>query len=204
MPVAVVVLGALAQIVAWSLVARGRGSVWSTVAPVLVAAGATAVAVAPPPLSGRVDAGVAAGVGLATGVALYAATAAFVAVVGSRWRAFGRDAVAIYHSRAGRAGTPVVVGACVVAVAEELFWRGTAQHEASVRVGSALAAGVTLAAYVAANVSSRNLAIVAGAIVGGAVWGALAWWSAGVLASVLAHATWTASMLARPVAGSAR
>jgi hypothetical protein len=51
---------------------------------------------------------------------------------------------------------------------------------------------------VVVNLPSRNLAIAAGAIVGGAAWGALAWWSAGVLASIVCHATWTALMLARP------
>jgi membrane protease YdiL (CAAX protease family) len=201
---AVLVLGALAQAVAWVIVASGRGSVWTTVGAVNVVAGVAAVAVVPPALAGRVGVSWAVGLGLVAGLALYAATAAFISIVGPRWPAFTRDARAIYRNRDDAAPRSALLAAGIVAMGEELFWRGATQTELARRLSDAgLAALATLVAYVLVDAPSRNLAIVAGAVVGGAVWGGLAWWSAGVLASVLAHATWTVLMLARPVVGEA-
>jgi CAAX protease family protein len=207
MVVAVVVLGAVAQIAAWWLVAAGRATVWTAVAPVIAFSGVVAVAVAPPPLSGRVPVAAAVLAGLGTGVALYLATWAFVAVVTPRWPAFARHARTIY--RRGETGVGASTGVAVavaagVAVAEELFWRGLTQRELAARLDAALAGALAAwIAYVLVNAPSRNLGIVAGAVVGGAVWAALAWWSAGVLASVLAHASWTALMLLRPAVAEA-
>ena len=91
-----------------------------------------------------------------------------------------------------------LVAALVVEVGEELFWRGLVQGQ--IASGSGPVAGYVLAwlAYVAANLPSRNLAIVAGAVVGGAVWGALALWTGGVLACIVCHAVWTELMIAFP------
>jgi membrane protease YdiL (CAAX protease family) len=205
MIVAFLVLGSLAQIVAWTLVAAGRGSVWTTVGPTIATAAAVAVVIEPPALSGRVPIPAAAVAGIVVGAALYLATAVFVAAVGPRWPAFARDADAIYRDRGERPGVSALGLAGAVAVGEELFWRGAAQTAAGARVASGLTAAIlTLIAYVAVNAPSRNLAIVAGALVGGAVWGALAWWTAGVLGSLLGHAVWIALMLVRPVAGGSR
>jgi membrane protease YdiL (CAAX protease family) len=205
MVLAVIVIGAAAQVAAWWLVASGRGSVWTTVGAVNVVTAAVAVAIRPPVASGDVGVAPALVVGVATGVALYGATALFVALVARRWPAFTRDAASIYSNRDER--TPVLqLGvAGVVALAEELFWRGVTQQELGRRFGdAALGAATTLAAYVVVDAFARNRAILAGALVGGAVWGALAWWTGGVLASALAHAIWTMLMLARPVVGRPR
>ena len=59
-------------------------------------------------------------------------------------------------------------------------------------------------AYLAANVPSANLAIIAGAVVGGAVWGALAFWTGGVVACLACHAVWTELMIAMPPASARR
>jgi hypothetical protein len=83
---------------------------------------------------------------------------------------------------------------------EELFWRGLFQPElADVSDSAVLGALIAWAAYVAANLPSRNLAIVAGAVVGGAVWTGLGWWSGGPLAPLVSHLTWTALMISFPV-----
>jgi membrane protease YdiL (CAAX protease family) len=83
---------------------------------------------------------------------------------------------------------------------EELFWRGLFQPELAEALDApALAALVAWAAYVAANLPSRNLAIVAGAVVGGAVWSGLGWWSGGPLAPLVSHVAWTALMISYPV-----
>lgn len=200
MTIAVMALGALAQVVAWWFVASGRAGVWTALGPVLAVAGVLAVAAAPPPLSGRAPVALGAAVGLGSGIVLYLGTRAFASIVASRWAAFTRDAQAIYRHGVGRIAVGAMLAAGAVAVGEELFWRGLAQPELAARLdGAAAGAAAGWLAYVVANAPSRNLAILAGAIVGGAVWSGLAWWSAGVLASLLAHATWTALMLARPV-----
>lgn len=197
----VVVAGALAQAVAWWVVRRHGASIWTTTAPVLAVAGVAAVVVARPAASGDVPVVTAIVVGLGVGVLLYAATFAFVRVVAPRWVGFDVHARRLYRSR--RVLSPVaavVVAAGVVAVGEELFWRGLVREWATEAFGSpAEGAVVTWLAYVLADVPSGNLAILAGALVGGAVWTALALWSNGVVASVVCHACWTSLMVARPV-----
>lgn len=196
---AVMVLGLVAEAVAWWAVATKRRSVWAVMTPVLVGMGIAALLVGSPRLAGRVSVGLAAAVGLGTGVVLYLATRLFVVVVGG-WTAFQRQSVQIY----GRRGSlPLVVlialSAVVLVAGEELFWRGLFQAELASRdLGRLGAAATTWLAFVAANLPSLNLAIVAGAVVGGAVWTALAFWSGGFLASLCCHSTWTALMLAFP------
>ncbi len=200
MILAVIAIGAAAQAAAWWAVASRRGSVWTTVGAVNVATAVVAAAIRPPVVSGSVGPATAIVAGLVTGVALYVATAAFVALVGRRWRAFTDDAVSIYANRDDSMSAVQLITIGVVAAAEELFWRGVAQPELARRFGdAALGAVVTLAAYAGVDAFARNRAILAGALVGSAAWGALAWWTGGVLASALAHAGWTLLMLARPV-----
>jgi membrane protease YdiL (CAAX protease family) len=199
MTVAVIVLGAIAQVVAWWLISARGASIWTTLAPVLAVSGGLALIVGRPALAGREPVWSVVAVGIAAGLALFVATRVFVAVVAPRWRTFGRDSRAIY--RAGDEAVPAnaVLAAGAVAVGEELFWRGLVQQELASWIGVVGAAAVLAwLGYVLVNAVSRNLAIVAGALVGGAVWGALAWWSAGVLASMTCHGAWTAMMLARP------
>jgi membrane protease YdiL (CAAX protease family) len=205
MVVLVVVVGILAQVVAWAVVASRRGTVWTVVGPTIAAAGLAAVVVDPPPLAGTVGVGPGVVLGLAAGIALYAATRLFVGLVVERWwPAFERHAVTIYRRGGEGFGIGAAVAAGAVAVGEEVFWRGLTYRELGAHVDAPVVAAVTtLAIYVAANAPSRNLAIVAGAIVGGALWGALAWATAGVLASIVAHATWTALMLLRPAVRTA-
>jgi membrane protease YdiL (CAAX protease family) len=202
----VVVFGVLAQVVAWTVVAAGRGTVWTVVGPAIVVAGVAAEIADRPPMGGHLGVWAAVALGLAAGAVLYAATRAFVAIVVERWLpALERHAVAIYREGGARFGVGAALAAGAVVLGEEVFWRGLAYHELAPHVDAPVVAAVaTFALYVAVNGASRNLAIVAGAVVGGAVWGALAWATAGVLASVLAHAAWTALMLLRPVVRAAR
>jgi membrane protease YdiL (CAAX protease family) len=195
-----VLAGAIALAIAWWATARGL-SVWATTAPVLAVAGAVALVIAPVRAGGDVSIVAASSVGLGAGVALYVATALFVAAAAPRWRAFGLHAREIYGSRASvPLAVALIVSAGIVAVGEELFWRGLVLRWASDAIGSQTRAAVAgWAAYVLANAPSANLAILVGSAVGGAVWTWLAAWSGGVLASVVCHACWTTLMLARPV-----
>jgi membrane protease YdiL (CAAX protease family) len=199
MTTAVIAIGSVAQLVAWWLVSSRGRSLWTTLGPVLAVVGVLALLVGRPALAGDEPVWLVCAIGLIVGVSLFVATRVFVAIVAPRWSTFDRQARTLY--RAGDEGVPAhaVLAAGAIAAGEELFWRGLTQEELKVRFGAAAAAAVVAwLGYVVVNLPSRNLAIAAGAIVGGAAWGALAWWSAGVLASIVCHATWTALMLARP------
>lgn len=200
----VAIIGIIAVATAWRLVAQGR-DVWCTMPALFAAVGLVAVFLipslgAPAPDAGR-NLGVAYEVvlGVCTGAALFVATRVFV-VVASRSRTFARQVDAAY-GRADTVPVPVAIAlsVAVVAVGEELFWRGLVYRVAIDRGLSILvAAAICWLAYVVANLPSRLLPIIAGAIVGGALWAALAWWTGGVLASIASHMLWTGLMLGFP------
>lgn len=195
------VVGLAMEAVAWRMVASRRRNVWIVMTPALVVMGLAALAIGPPAWSPLVDPVTAVGVGLLAGAALYVATRGFAAMV-RRWSAFQRQSSSMYLRREPLS----VAGALLLSVGllvpgEELFWRGLFQVELVEALGdrAALAAVLSWGAFVAANLPSANLAIVAGASVGGAVWTALGWWTGGALAPLASHAVWTALMLSVPV-----
>jgi membrane protease YdiL (CAAX protease family) len=200
MRVAVMVAGFSAQAAAWWYLAFRRRDVWRVMTPVLAAMGFAALLVHRPAWTPRVDAAAAVGVGIASGLALYAGTRVFVTVV-RPWETFRRHSIAVYAQQEGVPLAAALALSLVLSVpGEELFWRGLFQPElADALESSALGALIAWAAYVAANVPSRNLAIVAGAVVGGAVWSGLGWWSGGPLAPLVSHLAWTALMISFPV-----
>jgi membrane protease YdiL (CAAX protease family) len=198
---AFMVVGALAEATAWTLVVARRGTVWTIVTPVLAGLGVVTLLVEVPPGATRVELASASVVGLAAGAALYVATLLFAFVVRG-WRRFGDQSREIYARRTPLTVNQALVVATVVAApAEELFWRGLFQTGMTDALDgrAGIAALVTVVAFVLSNVPSRNLAIVLGAAVGGAVWSVLAWWSGGVVAPIVCHAVWTGLMLAFPV-----
>jgi membrane protease YdiL (CAAX protease family) len=200
MVAALVVAGVAVEGVAWRLVVAGRRDVWTVTVAALVGLGVVAL-VAGTRWSPDVDPWIALGVGAASGLALYAGTAGFVAIA-RPWRAFRSHSLRMYLRQGERSLAAALALSVALAVpGEELFWRGLVQPElASALDGrDGLAALVGWVAYVAANLPSANLAIVAGAVVGGATWAGLAWWSGGGLASLASHGVWTALMLALPV-----
>jgi membrane protease YdiL (CAAX protease family) len=194
------VLGFAAQAAAWWLLVSRLRDVWRVMTPVLATMGLAALLVHRPAWTPRVDAAVAVGVGIASGLALYAGTRVFVAVV-RPWETFRRHSGAMYAQQEGLPLATALALSLVLSVpGEELFWRGLVQPElADALDASALGALIAWAAYVAANLPSRNLAIVAGAVVGGAVWSGLGWWSGGPFAPLVSHLTWTALMISFPV-----
>jgi membrane protease YdiL (CAAX protease family) len=99
-------------------------------------------------------------------------------------------------------GAVLLLSVGLMVPGEELFWRGLFLPELEDAVKGVLGPFLAWLAFVAANVPSLNLAIVAGAGVGGAVWVALAVWSGGVLASLFCHVGWTGLMLAFPPVGA--
>jgi membrane protease YdiL (CAAX protease family) len=200
MEAAVMVLGLVAEMVAWWVVVARRRSVWPVMTPTFVAMGLAALLVRTPEPSPAVPVGTAAAVGAAAGVALYLATRAFVSVVRG-WRAFREQSIQMYGRQAGvPLWAAVLLSAAVMVTGEELFWRGLFQARLSAAL-DARTAGAALAwiAFLLANLPSANLAIIAGALVGGAVWTVLGWWTQGFLASLVCHAVWTTLMVSAPV-----
>ena len=194
----VMVLGGLAEAVGWRLVATGRAVVWRLMPKILLALGVVAAHARRPVAATEVGDGAAIAVGVASGLALYAATRVFVALA-SRWEPFRRQVVDKYEEAAEVSlARSLGLSLLIMVPGEELFWRGLVQA----RLGQALAgaaAGVwTWLAYLGVNSASASLPIVAGAIVGGALWAGLAVWSGGMLASLASHMLWTGLMLAFP------
>jgi membrane protease YdiL (CAAX protease family) len=196
----VMIAGALVEFAAWWAVSRRGISIWVVMGIALPALGVAAIGVGGPSVSPSVNGGAAAAAGAAAGVVLYLATRVFVAAV-RPWRSFQRHSAELY---ARQVGLPlvaaIVLAAGVMAPSEELFWRGPFQTKLSIVLDDRTAgAAIAWAAFVAVNLPSGNLTIIAGAVVGGAVWSALAWWTGGALASIVCHATWTALILGFPV-----
>ncbi|MEO8476151.1 MAG: CPBP family glutamic-type intramembrane protease [Actinomycetota bacterium] len=199
MRAAVIVAGTIAEIVGWWVVSRRGRDVWRVMPWVLGSMGIAAVLVAPVTWSGDDLAPARAlAVGVSCGLGLYLGTRVFVWLA-SRWSPFRRDVVEKYREAGSVAlATSMVLSLVVMVPSEELFWRGLVQGELAAAATAGVAAGATWFVYVAENVQSRSLPIVAAAIVGGALWGGLAWWSGGVLASLGSHILWTGLMLLLP------
>jgi membrane protease YdiL (CAAX protease family) len=196
----VIVVGAVAEALAWAVVVRGRRNIWRTLLPVLGLMGAAALVTGSVRTSPRVALAAAAAVGVVAGGALYLGTRVFVQAVRG-WTGFQRQSVDTYERQGNLSlSVALLLSVGVSALGEELFWRGLAQPELSRAVdGRVLGAVLSYLAFVAVNLPSANLAIFAGAVVGGAVWTILGCWSGGFLASVCCHGAWTALMLAFPV-----
>ncbi len=197
-----VALGAAVEVLAWRIVATGRGSIWTVMAGAMTFLGVIALAEGVVAAS-EVSAAEAAAVGVGSGLAFFAATRVFVAIVRGPWPIFERHASSIYRARGGLPlWATIVLGGVVVVTGEELFWRGFVQAHLADSQGDLVGAFGTFAAFVGVNVASGNLAIIAASVVGGALWTALAFWSGGVLASLLCHGVWTILMTAFPASAA--
>jgi uncharacterized protein len=195
---AVMVLGALAEVIGWRVVATGRITVWRLMPPILAGMAVAAVLVRRPLVAIRVGDGVALGVGLASGLILYGGTRVFVAIAG-RWEPFRRHVVEKYAEAATISlQRSLALSLLIMVPAEELFWRGLFQARLDRSLVGAAAGAWTWVAYVGVNLTSGSLPIIAGAVVGGALWAGLAVWSGGMLASLVSHILWTGLMLAVP------
>jgi uncharacterized protein len=198
MQLAVMVAGLAAEVIGWWLVASRGRSVWRVMPVVLGAMGIAAVLARPPVAASEVSVTAALLVGVASGVALYLGTRAFVWLA-AHWEPFRRDVVEKYAQASEvSVAQSLVLSLLIMVPCEELFWRGLFQERLAVTLAAGAAAAIGWAGYVVANVPSRSLPIVAAAVVGGALWAGLAWWTGGVLASLASHILWTGLMLVLP------
>jgi membrane protease YdiL (CAAX protease family) len=197
-----VALGAAVEVLAWRLIATGRGSIWTVMSAAMTFLGVIALAEGVVAAS-EVSAVEAAAVGVGSGLVLFAATRGFVAIVRGPWPSFERHASSLYGARHRLpAWAAILLAGLVIQSGEELFWRGFVQAHLAESQGDLAGACWTFAAFVGVNVASGNLAIIAASVVGGALWTALAFWSGGVLASLLCHGVWTILMTAFPASAS--
>jgi hypothetical protein len=194
----VIVLGIVAQMVAWWLISSRGRKVWEILPYVLGAMGIAALLLMPAPQR-TTGVGVALAVGAASGSALFLGTRVFVAIA-AHWGPFARHVEEAYREAADEpVRTALILSLLVSVPAEEIFYRGLVQRTlAGTWLGAGGAAVAVLVLYVIANLPSRSLPIVAGAVVGGAVWGGLAWWSGGLAAPLASHILWTGLMLVLP------
>jgi membrane protease YdiL (CAAX protease family) len=197
--VALAVVGPLLHAWSWWLIRTRRASIWLASGVTLGGLGLVAAIVGPASAARRFGAPVAVGVGAVAGVVLWAATLSFVALVAARVPPLARHTSALYGERRGRSlAAALAVPLLVSAPGEELLWRGVVLGVLTRALDAPVAAVMTWAAFVAANVVSGSLPIILGAVVGGAVWTWLAWWTGGVVASIACHVVWTGLMIAIP------
>jgi membrane protease YdiL (CAAX protease family) len=136
------------------------------------------------------------GIGLAAGAAWLVATHLGAAVLGRLIPPFRRELADLYHLADGDTAARMVGPLAAMAVAEELLFRGLIQGRAGLVVA--------VAAYALVQLVERKWALVLAAVLCGVVWGALFAWRDGLVAPIVAHATWTLVLtLVWPIPGSA-
>ena len=198
MPEAVIVVGIVAQVVAWRMVVRDRLPFWPTTAVTFTVLGIASLLTGDPSCCREREVGVAAGVGTASGAALYGATRLVVGIV-TRSPRLDRAVVAVY--RRTQETSFLIALALTLAIAvpgEELFWRGLVLPEVQEATSSTTGALLTWAAAIGVNAAWASVPLLAGAVVGGALWTWLATWSGGVIAPLVSHLVWTGLMLSWP------
>jgi membrane protease YdiL (CAAX protease family) len=193
--------GVLVAIAAWVFMFRlDRRDIWPRT---WVAAGALSLyVVAVEAALGDADAlvgpvtGREIGIGIVAGVVWLVATHVGASVLGRVIPPFKRELADLYHLADGDTATRMVGPLLAMAVAEELLFRGLVQG----RAGLAIA----VLAYAVVQLVERKWALVLAAVLCGIVWGALVAWRGGLVAAIVAHATWTLVLtLVWPIPGSA-
>jgi uncharacterized protein len=186
---------AAAAAVAWAgLVSASPGRFFAFATPFGVAWIALSCLAAPPGLLARLrPRALDIGLGVASGLALYLLTRAFL------WAACGgvSDVLcgplgAMFERFRPRAALPGLALFFVIAPAEELFWRGVVQERLAARVGR-------VRAVIAAAVAAAALALATGewflalaTVPTYAAWGALAAWRRSLVPALVSHALWSA------------
>jgi uncharacterized protein len=198
MVAAAVVVGILAQVVVWRLVARDRLPFWPATVGTFAVLGIVSILVGEPSCCRDVAAVTALGVGAASGLLLYAATRLVVGAA-ARDAALGAQVVEIYRrSDEVRFATALAVTLAIAAPSEELFWRDLVLTELTASTSVPIGALAAWAVAVVVSVAWGSVALFAGSVVGGALWTGLAVWSGGVAAPIASHLVWTGLMFVWP------
>lgn len=194
----VVVVGILAQVVAWRLVARHRVPFWPATVGTFAVLGIASIIVGEPSCCRDVVIWTALGAGAVSGLLLYAATRLVVGAA-ARNAALGAQVVEIYRrSDEVRFATALAVTLAIAVPSEELFWRDLVLTELTVSTSVPIGALAAWALSVVVSIAWGSLALFAGTVVGGALWTGLAVWSGGVAAPIASHLVWTGLMFVWP------
>jgi uncharacterized protein len=195
---AVAVVGTLAQVVAWRLVARDRVPFWPATIGVFAVLGVASILAGEPSCCRDVPAATAVGVGAASGLVLYGATRLVVGAA-ARDADLGARVLEIYRrSDEVRFATALALTLAVAVPGEELFWRGLVLDELTAETSVAVGAIAAWAAAVVVSVAWGSLALFAGTVVGGALWTGLTVGTGGLVSPIASHLAWTALMLLWP------
>ena len=198
MPEAVLVVGALAQVIVWRLVVRGRLPFWPATATTFAAIGIAALLSGEPNCCRESDVAAASLAGVVSGLVLYGATRVVVDLA-TRHRVLDRAVADVYRrSEETRFAVVLVLTLLIAVPGEELFWRGLVLPELRDATSAVTGALMTWTAAVGVSAAWASAPLLAGAVVGGALWTGLAWWSGGVVAPIASHLLWTGLMLVWP------
>jgi membrane protease YdiL (CAAX protease family) len=193
-----VVVGILVQVVIWRLVVRGVLPFWPATVATFASLGVAAALVGDVRCCRETAEILAAVIGLASGILLYAATRVVVDLA-ARHQGVARIVARTYGRAEEVSFASVLAVTLLVAVpGEELFWRGLALAETREATSAVVGAVLTWAASVGVNAAWGSAPLLAGAVVGGGLWTGLAVWSGGVLAPIASHLAWTGLMLLWP------
>ena len=198
--VALAVAGPVSVAIAWLVIRSRRYSLWLVNGLLMPVLGGLSLLTGEVAFSSeKIEGGWALLLGIGAGLALYAATAAFMAVAG-RWPVLAKHTSSLYENRSDISPAAAVgVSAVLVAPGEELLWRGVVLAAlGSATESTGIAAVLSWAAYIVSNAFSASLPIVLGAIVSGAAWTLLAACTEAVTASIACHVLWTGLMVAFP------
>lgn len=195
MEIWLLVAGIVGQALALDRVARGRSGTWWTMGalyallvPLTLLAGVPSMRWTPAAVA----------VGVTAGLILFVSTRVFLSAAAG-WTSFMRDARHVYRQRSALPVPAEVAIGGLVAVGEELFWRGLAIAVLESVLGMGAAAFFSLVLFVAVNGFSRSRPAVVAALVGGCVWTWLAVAVEGGLSSaIVCHLVWTTLMIAVP------
>lgn len=79
---------------------------------------------------------------------------------------------------------------------EEVFWRAFIQKHLMERWGSLTGLAITTLIYSGVHIFSRNLVLILSAFVAGSFWGLLYLWKKDLLAQIISHSLWGATIFA--------
>jgi membrane protease YdiL (CAAX protease family) len=198
MPLAVLVVGMVAQVIVWRSIADRKLPFWPATTATFALLGMASFLAGDLACCRGTTLGGASAVGAASGLVLFGATR-LVVDLATGHDVFRRAVAEVYRREEETDTVSVyVLTLAVVVPGEELFWRGLVLPELVGITSTTAGALLTWVAWVAVDAAWGSIPLLAGALIGGALWTAVAVWSGGVAAPVASHLVWTGLMILWP------
>jgi len=103
----------------------------------------------------------------------------------------------IYRLGAGTSNILIVLLLLLITgPGEEVFWRGFIQRHLMEQFGPFVGMAITTLIYSGVHIFSRNLVLILAALVAGGFWGLLYLWKKDLLAQIISHSLWGATIFA--------